>query len=334
MQKIAKHGGIMKILIIGAAGMIGMRLAKSITKDAFMGRINDITLFDVIPPKIESNKSSYKIKTGDISDPKIISDLISQKPDIIYNLAAIVSGEAEENFQKGWDINTKATWQLIEEIRKEFVASNGSYKPKFIYTSSLAVFSGPYPDVINDDFSPNPETSYGAQKLVGEILISEYSRKGYLDGIALRLPTIVVRPGKPNKAASSFYSSIIREPLNGFEAILPVPENLCHWFASPQSAVGFLKHAAKLDFKKLGNKRSLNLPGVSCSIADQILALEGIAGTKVSKLIKRIPDKKIENIVKNWPQNFIADRAIQLGFSADKNFKKIIKLYIDEEINT
>ena len=324
----------MKILIIGAAGMIGMRLAKSITKDAFMGRINDITLFDVIPPKIESNKSSYKIKTGDISDPKIISDLISQKPDIIYNLAAIVSGEAEENFQKGWDINTKATWQLIEEIRKEFVASNGSYKPKFIYTSSLAVFSGPYPDVINDDFSPNPETSYGAQKLVGEILISEYSRKGYLDGIALRLPTIVVRAGKPNKAASSFYSSIIREPLNGFEAILPVPENLCHWFASPQSAVGFLKHAAKLDFKKLGNKRSLNLPGVSCSIADQILALEGIAGTKVSKLIKRIPDKKIENIVKNWPQNFIADRAIQLGFSADKNFKEIIKLYIDEEINT
>ena len=324
----------MKILIIGAAGMIGMRLAKSITKDAFMGRINDITLFDVIPPKIESNKSSYKIKTGDISDPKIISDLISQKPDIIYNLAAIVSGEAEENFQKGWDINTKATWQLLEEIRKEFVASNGSYKPKFIYTSSLAVFSGPYPDVINDDFSPNPETSYGAQKLVGEILISEYSRKGYLDGIALRLPTIVVRPGKPTKAASSFYSSIIREPLNGFEAILPLPENLCHWFASPQSAVGFLKHAAKLDFKKLGNKRSLNLPGVSCSIADQILALEDIAGTKVSKLIKRIPDKKIENIVKNWPQNFIADRAIQLGFSADKNFKEIIKLYINEEINT
>ena len=324
----------MKILIIGAAGMIGMRLAKSITKDAFMGRINDITLFDVIPPKIESNKSSYKIKTGDISDPKIISDLISQKPDIIYNLAAIVSGEAEENFQKSWDINTKATWQLLEEIRKEFVASNGSYKPKFIYTSSLAVFSGPYPSAINDDFSPNPETSYGAQKLVGEILISEYSRKGYLDGIALRLPTIVVRPGKPNKAASSFYSSIIREPLNGFEAILPVPENLCHWFASPQSAVGFLKHAAKLNFKKLGNKRSLNLPGVSCSIADQILALEDIAGTKVSKLIKRIPDKKIENIVKNWPQNFIADRAIQLGFSADKNFKQIIKLYIDEEINT
>ena len=324
----------MKILIIGAAGMIGMRLAKSITKDAFMGRINDITLFDVIPPKIESNKSSYRIKTGDISDPKIISDLISQKPDIIYNLAAIVSGEAEENFQKSWDINTKATWQLLEEIRKEFVASNGSYKPKFIYTSSLAVFSGPYPDAINDDFSPNPETYYGAQKIVGEILISEYSRKGYLDGIALRLPTIVVRPGKPNKAASSFYSSIIREPLNGFEAILPVPENLCHWFASPQSAVGFLKHAAKLDFKKLGNKRSLNLPGVSCSIADQILALEGIAGTKVSKLIKRIPDKKIENIVKNWPQNFIADRAIQLGFSADKNFKEIIKLYIDEKINT
>ena len=324
----------MKILIIGAAGMIGMRLAKSITKDAFMGRINDITLFDVIPPKIESNKSSYKIKTGDISDPKIISDLISQKPDIIYNLAAIVSGEAEENFQKSWDINTKATWQLLEEIRKEFVASNGSYKPKFIYTSSLAVFSGPYPSAINDDFSPNPETSYGAQKLVGEILISEYSRKGYLDGIALRLPTIVVRPGKPNKAASSFYSSIIREPLNGFEAILPVSEDLCHWFASPQSAVGYLKHAAKLDFKKLGNKRSLNLPGVSCSIAEQILALEDIAGTKVSKLIKRIPDKKIENIVKNWPQSFIPDRAVQLGFSADKNFKEIIKLYINEEINT
>jgi len=164
--------------------------------------------------------------------------------------------------------------------------------------------------------------------------LNEYSRKGFLDGVALRLPTIVVRPGKPNKAASSFYSSIIREPLNGIEAILPVPENLCHWFASPLSAVRFLRHAAKLDFKKLGNRRSLNLPGVSCSISEQILALEEIAGTKTSKLIKKIPDKKIEEIVNNWPQNFMADRAIELGFVADKDFKDIIQIYINEEINT
>ena len=324
----------MKILIIGAAGMIGMRLARSIIKDDFNGEINDITLFDVIPPKIENYKNSYKIKTGDISDPNIISELINQKPDIIYHLAAIVSGDAEENFEKGWDVNAKGTWHLLEGIRKKFLTSNGSYKPKFIYASSLAVFSGPYPSAINDDFSPNPESSYGAQKLVGEILINEYSRKGFLDGVALRLPTIVVRPGKPNKAASSFYSSIIREPLNGIEAILPVPENLCHWFASPLSAVRFLRHAAKLDFKKLGNRRSLNLPGVSCSISEQILALEEIAGTKTSKLIKKIPDKKIEEIVNNWPQNFMADRAIELGFVADKDFKDIIQIYIDEEINT
>ncbi|MBT4471561.1 MAG: NAD-dependent epimerase/dehydratase family protein, partial [Rhodobacterales bacterium] len=146
----------MKILIIGAAGMIGMRLARSIIKDDFNGEINDITLFDVIPPKIENHKNSYKIKTGDISDPNIISELIDQKPDIIYHLAAIVSGDAEENFEKGWDINAKGTWHLLEGIRKKFLTSNGSYKPKFIYASSLAVFSGPYPSAINDDFSPNP----------------------------------------------------------------------------------------------------------------------------------------------------------------------------------
>ena len=323
----------MKILIIGAAGMIGTRLAKSIIKNKTNKTKHDITLFDVIAPKLDENDGPCRIKIGDISDSSVAAELINEMPDIIYHLAAIVSGDAESDFKKGWNTNASGTWNLLEEIRKKNISLTGSYKPKFIFTSSIAVFSGPYPNTINDDFSPNPETSYGAQKLVGEILISDYTRKGFLQGIALRFPTIVVRPGMPNKAASSFYSSIIREPLNGIEAILPVHESLCHWFASPQSAISFLLHAAKLDFTKLGNRRSLNLPGISCSITEQISALEEIAGAKISNLIKRHFDPEIDKIVGNWPQNFMATRAIELGFVADKNFKEIIQKYIDEEIN-
>lgn len=323
---------IMKILIIGAAGMIGNRLARSILRNGFSQTAHDIILFDVITPTLGSDINLITIKTGNIADPMVAKKLIANKPDIIFHLAAIVSGDAEAEFEKGWNINAQGTWHLLEEIRKFHIASDGFYTPKFIYTSSIAIFSGPYPNAVDDDFAPNPETSYGAQKLVGEVLINDYTRKGFVNGVALRFPTIVVRPGIPNKAASSFYSSIIREPLNGNEAILPVSDTLRHWFASPRSAIGFLRHAAILDLTKLGKRRALNLPGVSCSIADQIMSLEALAGTKISKLIKRQADPVIESIVTRWPQSFIPERATSLGFIADDSFTQIIQNYIDEEI--
>lgn len=323
----------MKVLIIGAAGMIGLRLAKSIAKDGLNGATPALTLFDVVSPAWDETLGGADILTGNISDPQVAKSLIDARPDVIFHLAAIVSGDAEANFDKGWQINAHGTWHLLEEIRKANLASKGAYCPKFINTSSIAVFGGPYPAAIDDDFPPNPETSYGAQKLVGEVLINDYSRKGYLDGIALRLPTIVVRPGKPNKAASSFYSGIIREPLNGEQAILPVGDtSLRHWFASPRSAVGFLRHAAAIDLQSLGARRALNLPGVSCSIADQIAALEAATGAKTTALIKHAPDPVIERIVLNWAQEFTATRATTLGFKAESDFAQIIQIYMDEEL--
>jgi nucleoside-diphosphate-sugar epimerase len=257
--------------------------------------------------------------------------LAALKPDVIFFLAAIVSSDAEANFKTGWDVNARGAWNLLEALREQHEASANTYRPKIIFTSSLAVFSGPYPDAIDDDFHNAPQSSYGAQKSMVELLISDYSRKGYVDGLSIRLPTICVRPGKPNLAASSFYSSIIREPLNGQEAILPVPDTLRHWFASPHSAVGFLKHAAELDFDRLEGRRAMNLPGVSCTVADQIEALRQIAGNDAVKLIKSVPNPAIANIVMGWPQRFNPEQAQKLGFHADENFGQIIQKHIDDK---
>ncbi|KAB7614659.1 SDR family oxidoreductase [Amylibacter sp. SFDW26] len=322
----------MKVLILGGAGMIGQKLAHDIAANGLSGdTAHELILHDIITPPW-NGKGSPTLLTGNISDPETSTALAASKPDLIYFLSAIVSGDAEANFAKGWDINMRSAWNLFEAIRAEHEASNGRYKPKVIFSSSLAVFSGPYPDTIPDDFFTAPQSSYGAQKAAVELLLADYVRKGFMDGFSMRLPTICVRPGKPNLAASSFYSSIIREPLNGQEAILPVPETLRHWFASPKSAVGFMTHAASISASQLGKHLSLNLPGVSCTVADQIEALHDIAGADVVKLIKREPNEAIQNIVMGWPERFAAKRALNLGFQADKDFKAIIQTYIDTEL--
>ncbi len=321
----------MKVLILGGNGMIGQKLAHDISANGLNGETSELILHDIAKPRW-SGAGTPTLLTGDITDDATTQTLAALKPDVIFFLAAIVSSDAEANFKTGWDVNARGAWNLLDALREQHENTGGTYRPKIIFTSSLAVFSGPYPDAIGDDFHNAPLSSYGAQKSVVELLISDYARKGYVEGLSVRLPTICVRPGKPNLAASSFYSSIIREPLNGQEAILPVPDTLRHWFASPVSAVGFLKHAAEMDFDRLEGRSILNLPGVSCTVAQQIEALRQIAGNDVVKLIKPVPNPAIANIVMGWPRNFNPERAIKLGFRADKDFASIIQNYIDTEM--
>jgi nucleoside-diphosphate-sugar epimerase len=192
--------------------------------------------------------------------------------------------------------------------------------------------TAPFPAAIGDEFFETPLTSYGAQKAVGELLLSDYTRRSFFDGIGIRLPTICVRPGKPNKAASGFFSGIIREPLSGQEAILPVAESVRHWHASPRSAIGFLVHAAGLDGERVGTRRNLSMPGVSATVGEQIAALRKVAGDTVVKRIRREPDPTIVKIVAGWPTNFAAERATALGFRAEKTFEEIIRIHIDDEL--
>jgi nucleoside-diphosphate-sugar epimerase len=307
-----------KILIIGAAGMIGRKLVQRLSNDAGVAQL---TLHDVVP-----FESKHKTVVSDLSTPGEAEKLLAGRPDVIFHLAAVVSGEAETDFDKGYRVNLDGTRRLFEAIRKE------SYFPRVVFTSSIAVFGAPFPEAIGDEFLNAPLTSYGTQKAIGELLLSDYSRRGFFDGVGIRLPTICVRPGKPNKAASGFFSGIIREPLAGEEAVLPVAETVRHWFASPRAAVGFLMHAAQLDTAKLGTRRNLSMPGVCATVGDQIEALRKVAGERAVKRIRRQPDPAIERIVSGWPQNFDASRALALGFRADSSFEEIIRIHLQDEL--
>jgi nucleoside-diphosphate-sugar epimerase len=301
-----------KTLIIGAGGMIGRKLSAKLAGE-------DLILHDVVPFEGASAVS-------DLSAPGEAEKLIARRPEVIFHLAAVVSGEAEADFDKGYRVNLDATRLLFEAIRKE------AYKPRVVFTSSIAVFGAPFPEAIGDEFLSAPLTSYGTQKAIDELLLSDYSRRGFFDGIGIRLPTICVRPGKPNKAASGFFSGIIREPLAGQEAVLPVPETVRHWFASPRAAIAFLLHASKIDSAQLGSRRNLSMPGVSATVAEQIEALRKVASEKVARLIRREPDPTIMRIVEGWPRNFDAKRALGLGFRADKSFEEIIRIHLEDEL--
>ena len=305
----------MHILILGAAGMIGRKLAAALAPD------HQLTLADVVPPPPFPNAQTLTLDLTAAAAPS----LIALKPDAIIHLAAIVSGEAEADFEKGYATNLDATRALLEAIRL-----SPNYCPKLIFASSIAVFGAPFPAKIPDDFHLTPRTSYGTQKAITELLISDYSRRGFIDGIALRLPTICIRPGLPNKAASGFFSNIIREPLAGKPAILPVPDTTRHWFASPQSAVGFFRHALSLDTAKLGDRRALNMPGLSATVAEEIEALRQVAGQKAVNLITRQPDETIAKIVGTWAQDFETTRATGLGFSAEASFDQIIAAHLKD----
>jgi D-erythronate 2-dehydrogenase len=254
---------------------------------------------------------------------------VADRPDVIFHLAAIVSGEAEADFEKGYRVNFAGTRELLEAIR----LGGDGYHPKLVFASSIAVFGAPFPDAIGDEFFLTPLTSYGTQKAIGELLLADYTRRGFLDGIGVRLPTIVVRPGKPNKAASGFFSSIIREPLNGQDAVLPVSDDVRHWFASPRAAVGFLVHAAELTRERLGARVNLTMPGLCCTVGEEIASLARVAGANVAKRIRREPNETVAKIVAGWPQNFDARRASALGFRAETSFDDIIRAHIEDELD-
>ena len=322
----------MHILIIGAAGMVGRKLAEKLAKDGHLGgrEITKATLHDVIEPSAPAGaKFSSVTVASDFSLPGEAAKLVAGRPDVIFHLAAIVSGEAEQDFDKGYRINLDGTMQLFAAIR----AIGNGYKPRVVFTSSIAVFGAPFPEAIGDEFFTTPLTSYGTQKAIGELLLSDYSRKGFFDGVGIRLPTICVRPGKPNKAASGFFSNIIREPLAGHEAVLPVAETVRHWHASPRSAVGFLLHAATMDTGLLGWRRNLSMPGLSVTVGEQIAALRNVAGEKVVARIKREPDPAIIKIVEGWPMNFDTKRARSLGFTSEATFEEIIRVHIEDELH-
>ena len=320
----------MHILITGAAGMLGRKLTARLLRDgALDGRpVTKLTLHDMVPPEAEptANTSILPI-VGDIADHVLTDRLVLERPDIVFHLAAIVSGEAETDFAKGYAANFDGTRHLLDAIRV------ADYNPRLVYASSIAVFGAPFPDVIPDEFHCTPLTSYGTQKLVGEALLADYSRRGFLDGIGLRLPTICVRPGAANKAASGFFSNIIREPLAGREAVLPVPDTIRHWHASPRAAVGFFLHAASMDLSAVGPRRNLTMPGLSCTVAEQIEALRSVAGEKTVGLIRREPDEAIARIVTGWAETFAADRARDLGFAAETGFDEIIQIHIEDELD-
>ena len=322
----------MKVLVIGAAGMVGRKLVAALLSAGQVGGrpISAMTLADIVAPTAPPSGLPIAAVAADLSAPDIAEQLIADRPDLIFHLAAIVSGEAEADFEKGYRINLDGTRHLLEAVR--IAGQTATYRPRLVFTSSIAVFGEPLPAVIGDTHHHTPLTSYGTQKAICELLLSDYSRRGFVDGIGIRLPTIVVRPGKPNKAASGFFSGIIREPLAGMEAVLPVAESVRHWFASPRAAVGFLLHAAGMDSAALGNQRNLTMPGLAATVGEEIAALERVAGPAAAALIKRVPDQTIIDIVAGWPKAFEASRAQALGFRGDASFDAIIQAHIEDEL--
>lgn len=327
----------MNVLIIGAAGMIGRKLAEQISADgAINGRAVDaMHLVDIVAPIAPQGKvSSVTTEAVDLSAPGSAAALVNKRPDLIYHLAAIVSGEAEADFDKGYRINLDGTRGLFEAIRAEGARADATaaYVPKVIFTSSIAVFGAPFPAQIPDDYHLTPLTSYGTQKAIGEMLLADYSRRGIFDGVGIRLPTICIRPGLPNKAASGFFSGILREPINGQEAVLPVADSVRHWFTSPRSAIQFCLHAAALSGEQIGPRRNLSMPGLSATVAEQIESLGRVVGDKAVKLIRRESDATIEGIVAGWPSDFDTSRARSLGFVAESSFDDIIRVYLEDEM--
>jgi len=321
----------MHILLTGAAGMIGRKLTARLVKNGALNgqSIERLTLTDIVTPEKPAGFPG-KVETiaSDLPAPGIGQKLVAHRPDTIFHLAGVVSAEAELEFEKGYRVNLDGTRALLDAVRE----IGDGYRPRVVYTSSCAVFGAPFPHAIPDEFHLTPLTSYGTQKAMCELLLADYTRRGILDGVGLRLPAICVRPGKPNKAASGFFSGIIREPLAGNEALLPVPEATLHTHASPRAAAFYLIHAAGLTREQLGARINLTMPGVCCTVAEQIEALRRIAGNAVTARIRREPDELVARIVAGWPHRFDARRALALGFKPEKTFDEIIRIHIEEDL--
>ena len=308
----------MNILITGGGGFLGSRLAQALTQRDPNARI---TLLDVqFPPGLEQKYACVK---GDLASPEVIARALKPDTDSVYHLASVVSGGAEQDFDLGYRVNLEGTRNLLEACRKL------AKPPKLVFTSSVAAFGGTMPDVLDDSTTPTPQTSYGTQKVCCEYLIADYTRKGMIDGRSLRLPTIVVRPGKPNLAASSFASGIIREPLTGVEAECPVPDTTGVWILSPRRVVEAFMHAHDLPASAWPSSRVVNLPGITLSVREMLEAMGRVAGADAVKRVKFVPDQRIQGIVKTWPVRFRTERADAMGFKADASFEDVVRDFLD-----
>ncbi len=285
--------------------------------------IDRMDLVDVVDSPLAA--STCRSVVADLSEPGAAADLLHPMPDVIFHLAGVVSGEAEANFDKGMAVNLDGTRLLFDALR----LAEGT--PRVVFTSSIAVFGAPFPDPIPDDFHLTPLTSYGTQKMMGEAMLADYTRRGFFDGVGIRLPTISVRPGLPNAAASGFFSGVIREPLAGVQASLPVSRNVRHSHASPRTAIDYIVHAAELDSEALGARRNLTMPGVSVTVGEQIEALGRVAGQDAVDLIVEAEDPAVAEIVAGWPQRFDTQRALGLGFTPDHSYDDIIRVYLDDD---
>ncbi len=323
----------MRVVITGGTGFIGRRLVLKLLERGFLKDgtgseqpVDAITVFDVAEPPVPMPADPrVEIRTGDIGDAGTVMGLIGPDVGCVYHLAAIVSSGAEENFDLGVQVNLNGSRNVLEACR---AAGN---TPTLVLASSVAVYGGDMPAVISDDFHLTPATSYGIQKAASELLVSDYSRKGYVDGRAMRLPTVVVRPGKPNKAASTWASSIIREPLNGDEAVCPVTPETAMWFLSARRVVDAFVRGAEIPAAAWGSHRSVALPGMTASVAQMIDALRNVAGAAVANRIRFEPDARIQGIISGWPARFEPKRGLSMGFEADTRFEDIIEAFIEDE---
>ena len=310
----------MQIIITGGAGFLGQRLAKALLQSTL--KFDELLLADIALPVNPGNEKRVRCIQVDLSEADVAQSLVTQQSDIIFHLAAVVSSQAEKDFDLGWRVNLDITRKLLEACRHQ--------KPeiRFVFASSLAVYGGKLPAVVNDTTAVTPHSSYGTQKAIGELLVNDYTRKNFVDGRVLRLPTICVRPGRPNQAASSFVSSIIREPLNGEEAICPVSPDLPLWLSSPATVIQNIIHAATLDAKHFGDWRTVNLPGIGVTVQQMLDSLERITNKQTLDRIRFNHDPAINNIVGSWPGAIDNTRALQLGFNIDSHFDDFISQYI------
>lgn len=316
--------------------MIGRKLTERLTVDGRLAgqTIDTIDLVDVVEPatapesSVLNRNGDHRWIVADLTKPTAATELAASEPDVVFHLAGVVSGEAEADLAKGYRVNLDGTRLLFDAL----AATDGT--PRVVFTSSIAVFGAPFPDIIDDTFHLTPLTSYGTQKAIGESLLADYSRRDLIDGVGIRLPTITVRPGAPNAAASSFFSGIIREPIAGLPAALPVEPTVRHPHASPRSAIGYLIHAANLDTAALGPRRNLTMPSISATVQDQIDALGRVVGPDAVARIERRTDPAVEAIVSGWPERFTTDRADALGFVCESTYDEVIEAYLEDDAPT
>jgi D-erythronate 2-dehydrogenase len=322
----------MRVLVTGGAGFLGVRLARALLARATLTgpdgspeRIERLTLLDLAPadgladPRVDS-------VAGDVADGDLLRRLVGADTGAVFHLAAVVSAQAEADFDLGMRVNLDATRRLLDACRRL------PRPPRLVATSSVAVYGGELPAVVQDDTALRPQSSYGAEKAMGELLVADYTRRGWVDGRVLRLPTVSVRPGKPNRAASSFASGIIREPLSGVEAACPVSPETRLWLLSPRKAVESLVLGHELAPSALGAVRSVNLPGLSVTVAEMIASLGRVAGPEVAARIRWERDPLVERIVSSWPGAWDTSRARRLGFTGDADFDALVRAYVEDEL--